>query len=546
MFDTLSSSLTGMSSLFKGSAKTLDESAVQDACQVLRNALLEADVSFRVARQFVKRVREKALSSTQLDGWDAEDQFMGLMHQELRDLLGDAQSPINAVCEEKQGSFTPENPAIIFMCGLQGAGKTTTAAKLALWLKSQDDLPSPLGSSSLEKLQGEGNTCLPPEKPSIVPFLIAADTVRPAAMQQLAILGERLGIGVYTNESATSMLEVVAQGLEHAKEVGATHIIVDTAGRLQADTQTMADLLILKHRHKPTDVLLVVDAMIGQESVNVVEAFHLQIGVTGCVLSKMDGDTKGGAMLSIREATGIAIQFLGTGETPNDLEPFHPDRMAQRLMGMGDLATLFEKAMASHQEASLASVMARVMNGELNFRDYLNVQEGIQKMGGMGTILAMLPMMQMNAQDRHSAGTDHKQKLRQWKALLASMNAQEVQNPSLVLDSASRQARLFRGAGISAEMGQALLGEFSQIFQMAQGFKAFSGFFGGSSNDEAQTLDALASSPEEAVDPEDPMGWGDFFGSFAEEEVTLPATPVGKSHSKPAKPKWKSPFPWGA
>ncbi|MFN9691433.1 MAG: signal recognition particle protein [Vampirovibrionales bacterium] len=542
MFDTLSTSLTGMSSLFKGNAKTLDETSVQDACQVLRNALLEADVSFRVARQFVKRVREKALSAKQLDGWDAEEQFMGLMHQELRDLLGDAQSPLKAVSEEKRDHFTPENPAILLMCGLQGAGKTTTSAKLALWLKSQEiDLPSPLGRG-----QGEGNTSLPLEKPSIVPFLIAADTVRPAAMEQLAILGDSLGIGVYKDESATSMLDVVVTGLQKAKEAGATHVLIDTAGRLQADTDTMADLLILKHRYKPTDILLVVDAMIGQESVNVVEAFHMQIGLSGCVLSKMDGDTKGGAMLSIREATGIPIQFLGTGETPEDLEPFHPDRMAQRLMGMGDLATLFEKAMASQQEASMASVMERVMKGELSFRDYLNLQESIQKMGGMGTILAMLPMMQMNAKDRNSLGADHKQKLRQWKALLASMKAKEVQNPSLVLDSASRQDRLFKGAGLSSEAGKALLDEFSQLFQMAQGLKAFSGFFGSSSNDDAKTIDMTASSPEEAVvDPDDPMGWGDFFGSFGGGDASSLFAPVPKSSKKSAKKKSNSPFPWG-
>lgn len=521
MFDTLSTSLTGMSSLFKGNAKTLDETSVQDACQVLRNALLEADVSFRVARQFVKRVREKALSAKQLDGWEAEEQFMGLMHQELRELLGEAQSPLNAVSEEKRGSFTPENPAILLMCGLQGAGKTTTSAKLALWLKSQ-------------------------EGAEITPFLIAADTVRPAAMEQLAILGDSLGIGVYKDESATSMLDVVATGLQKAKDAGATHVLVDTAGRLQADTDTMADLLILKHRYKPTDTLLVVDAMIGQESVNVVEAFHMQIGLSGCVLSKMDGDTKGGAMLSIREATGIPIQFLGTGETPEDLEPFHPDRMAQRLMGMGDLATLFEKAMASQQEASMASVMERVMKGELSFRDYLNLQESIQKMGGMGTILAMLPMMQMNAKDRNSLGADHKQKLRQWKALLASMKEKEVQNPSLVLDSASRQDRLFKGAGLSSDAGQALLDEFSQLFQMAQGLKAFSGFFGGSSDDDAKTIDMTASSPEEAVvDPDDPMGWGDFFGSFGGDEASSPFVPVPKSSKKSAKKKSNSPFPWG-
>ena len=343
------------------------------------------------------------------------------------------------------------------------------------------------------------------------------------------------------------MLDVVKTGLQAAQKAGATHVIVDTAGRLQADTDTMADLLILKHRHKPTDVLLVVDAMIGQESVNIVEAFHMQIGLSGCILSKMDGDTKGGAMLSIREATGIPIQFLGTGETPNDLEPFHPDRMAQRLMGMGDLATLFEKAMASHQEASMARVMERVMKGELSFRDYLNLQESIQKMGGMGTILAMLPMMQMNAKDRNSLGADHKQKLRQWKALLASMKAKEVQNPSLVLDSASRQDRLFRGAGLSSEAGKALLDEFSQLFQMAQGLKAFSGFFGGSSNDEAETLDLLDSSPEEAVvDSDDPMGWGDFFGSFGGEgEASSPFAPVSKSSKKSSKKKSNSPFPWG-
>ncbi len=545
MFDTLSNSLTGMTSLFKGNAKTLDESAVQDACQVLRNALLEADVSFRVARQFVKRVREKALSAKQLDGWDAEDQFMGLMHQELRDLLGEAQSPLNAIPEDELDAFSVRNPAIILMCGLQGAGKTTTSAKLALWLKSQEIPSAPEREHGNE--QALKNAGISLEKPRIIPFLIAADTVRPAAMEQLAILGDSLGIGVYKDESATSMLDVVATGLQKAKEAGATHVIVDTAGRLQADTDTMADLLILKHRHKPIDTLLVVDAMIGQESVNVVEAFHMQIGLSGCVLSKMDGDTKGGAMLSIREATGIPIQFLGTGETPNDLEPFHPDRMAQRLMGMGDLATLFEKAMTSHQEASMASVMERVMKGELSFRDYLNLQESIQKMGGMGAILALLPMMQMNAKDRNSLGTDHKQKLRQWKALLASMKAKEVQNPSLVLDSASRQARLFKGAGLSSEAGQALIDEFSQLFQMAQGLKAFSGFFGGASNDEAETLDMIASSQEEvAVDPDDPMGWGDFFGSFGgEDEASSPFAPMPKSSKKSSKKKSHSPFPWG-
>jgi signal recognition particle subunit SRP54 len=513
MFDVLSSRLTGVSSLFSSKAKTLEESAIQEACQVLRRALLEADVSYRVVRQFVQRVRQKALDSPALDGWDAEDQFMGLMHQELVALLGDALHPLKALDETV---FTPESPALILMCGLQGAGKTTTSAKLAQWLTTQNKAT---------------------QNDSIRPFLIAADTVRPAAMAQLAILGERLHLPVYKNESATSMLDVVEAGLREAKASGATHVIVDTAGRLQVDTDTMSDLVILKARYQPQDVLLVVDAMIGQESVNVVEAFHTQVGVTGCILSKMDGDTKGGAMLSIREATGIPIQFLGTGETPNALEAFHPDRMAQRLMGMGDLATLFEKAMSSHQDTRMASVTERLMQGKVNFQDYLHLQESIQKMGGLSMILNMLPMMQMNASDRNALGQDHKVKLKQWKALIGSMTEKERLSPRLVLESDSRQSRLFKGAGLDSETGTALITEFSQLFEMAQGLKMMSSFFGGSPDDEVSfQASALLKDDSEDTNEDDPMGWGDFFSLFEEEK------PTQKKQSQ--KKKSPSPFPW--
>ena len=515
MFDLLRSRLTGLSSLFSSKAKTLDESAIQDACQVLRRALLESDVSFRVVRQFVQRVRQKALDSPALDDWDAEDQFMGLMHQELVTLLGEALHPLHAL---EESAFTPESPAVLLMCGLQGAGKTTTSAKLAQWLTTQNHT----------------------QNNSIRPFLIAADTVRPAAMAQLAILGERLNTPVYKDESATSMLDVVQAGINEAKTLGATHVIVDTAGRLQVDTDTMSDLVILKARYQPKDVLLVVDAMIGQESVNVVEAFHTQVGVTGCILSKMDGDTKGGAMLSIREATGIPIQFLGTGETPDALEPFHPDRMAQRLMGMGDLATLFEKAMTSHQETHMASVTERLMQGKVNFKDYLHLQESIQKMGGLSMILNMLPMLQMNASERNALGQDHTLKLKQWKALMSSMTEAERLTPPLVLESESRQSRLFKGSGLSAETGTALITEFSQLFEMAQGLKMMSSFFGGTTEeDEAstKTSNLLDMDVKDASDDEDdPMGWGDFFSMFEEE------TPGKSNPSK--KKKSTSPFPW--
>jgi len=532
MFDLLSGKLTGLGSLF-GEKKKLDDESVQAACQVLRRALLEADVSYRVARQFVKRVRERAISSETLDGFDAEDQFMGLMHQELSNLLGDAQTVLNAVNEES--TFTPEKPAIILFCGLQGSGKTTTSSKLALWLSKQDE--------------------------SIKPFLIAADTVRPAAMEQLAILADRVGVPHYKDLSATKMDTAVKAGIVEAKAKGATHIIVDTAGRLQADTETMAELFLLKQTYKPVDTLLVVDAMIGQEAVNVVEAFNTQIELTGCVLSKMDGDAKGGAMLSVREATGLPIQFIGTGETPDDLEPFHPDRMAQRLMGMGDLATLFEKAMSQQQESSMASISAKLMQGQLNFQDYVGLQESISKLGGIGSILSMLPMMKLDSDTKSKMGQSQVERLRQWRALLCSMKLAEKQNPELVLNSESRQRRLFQGAGITTEAGAGMLSEFGGMYQMARGMKGMMSFFNGdTTDDEPETpiapehdifkmlgMDSEETDSNEletSENPDDPMGWGSFFeamgmdmNDLAEDETT-PASPPKKQKKAP------SAFPW--
>jgi signal recognition particle subunit SRP54 len=502
MLDNLQSGFTGLTSLFEGpKTKKLDEATVQVACQRLRRALIEADVSVRVGRQFVQGVRDAALNAPALKDFDAEDQFMGIMHQELTRLLGETQHPLNSVSTETPA--LPEHPRRILLCGLQGAGKTTTAAKLAHWLKqfrdSDENLPL-----------------------NWKPYLIAADTVRPAAMEQLAVLASRLDIPCFYESGATDMLAVVRAGMKAAEAAGATHIIVDTAGRLQLDTATMADLYLLKKEFPPMDTVLVVDAMMGQESVNVVEAFHTQMGVSGCVLSKMDGDTKGGAMLSIRQATGLPILFLGTGEQHTDLEAFHPDRMAQRLMGMGDMATLMEKAMALQNESSISQLSSRLMEGHLNFQDYVAFQQHLDKLGGMGGIMSMLPMMQMNREQRQSLSSEEGQKMRKWRALLASMKRNEQLQPELLLENSSRQARVFAGAGISMEAGNALLQDFQGMYQMAQGMKAMKQFFSGEGFDAEDDDEEMASnaSPseveqnDEPEDPNDPMGWGDFFSSF--------------------------------
>jgi signal recognition particle subunit SRP54 len=497
MLDNLQVGLSGLGSLFGGKTTKLDEASVQQACQTLRRALMEADVSVRVARQFVQRVRDTALNTPELEGWDAEDQFMGIMHQELTTLLGEAQTPLKSLEVPVSGGSVPR---IILMCGLQGAGKTTTSAKLAKWLSVYQD--------------AEADEATPPLKP----YLIAADTVRPAAMEQLSILATRLGIPCYLDASATDMLSVVTAGIQQAKAYGATHIIVDTAGRLQADSETMADLYLLKKTHPPTDVVLVVDAMIGQESVHVVEAFNTQIGVTGCILSKMDGDTKGGAMLSIRDATGLPILFLGMGEQPDDLEPFHPDRMAQRLMGMGDLATLFEKAMSAQQEGNIAALSGRVMQGQLNFQDYVAFQQHMDKLGGIGGIMSMLPMMKLGKDERQAMTLTQSQKMRQWRAVLDSMKQAEALTPELVLNNENRQARIFAGAGLSLEAGKALLNDFQGMYQMAQSMKAMASFFGGGDSedddDEAISPLGIQADVSHEDDDEDPMGWGEFFSAF--------------------------------
>lgn len=459
MLDLLSSRLKEALNPFKqtpsnGLDATAEAELVQTVVRNVRRALLEADVSLRAVKTFISRFQDGLLDGETgglkaLPDVEPEQQVLALLHQELTALLGKEASPL-ALPEAET-----ETPTVWLLFGLQGSGKTTTAAKLALQQKNG------------------GQT----------PLLVAADTHRPAAIDQLQQLGQRVGVPVFTLPGQTEMGPIVEAALSQARAEKNNLVIVDTAGRLEVDTALMADLLLLERvlassqSASLTEKLLVMDAMVGQQAVGVAEAFETQLGLTGVILTKLDGDARGGVMLSVVEATGRPIKLVGTGETPEALEIFHPERMAGRLLGLGDVATLVERAQSAFDEKQSQGWEAKLKTGQFGLNDFLSLQKTFGKLGSMGQILGMLPIPGIDQTTKDMLSHTSEGQFKKLQVMVSSMTALEREKPELI--TGSRLRRIAKGCGQPQEEISAFLKQFNQMrMMMGQMMQLFGG--GGS------------------------------------------------------------------
>ncbi len=429
MFESLSDKLTNAFKKFKNKGK-LTESDVKEGMREIKLALLEADVNFKVVREFIKTVTERAVGAEVLESLVPAQQVVKIVNEELTNMMGGSQSKL-------QISSSP--PTVVMMVGLQGAGKTTHAGKLA----------------GMYKKQGKR------------PLLVACDVYRPAAIKQLEILGEKLEIPVFSMGDQVSPIEIAKEGLRHAERHGHDMVFIDTAGRLHIDEGLMAELQGIKAAVNPTEILLTVDAMIGQDSVTVAQSFNEQLEVTGVILTKLDGDTRGGAALSIRHVTGKPIKFIGVGEKLDAIEPFHPDRMASRILGMGDVLSLIEKAEQAFDEKKAAELEKKLRQSTFTLDDYLDQFQQMRNMGSLESILSMMPGMKPGA--LKDAKIDEKA-MGRVEAIIRSMTVAERTKPEII--GASRKKRIAAGSGTSVEEVNRLLKQFDQIQKL---MKQFSG-----------------------------------------------------------------------
>ena len=423
MFDALSERLRKTLGTLTGHGR-VSAADVDAAMREVRLALLEADVNFKVVKDFVGRVRERATGADILDSLTAGQQVVKIVNEELVALLsaGDRSFKLTG------------NPAIIILVGLQGSGKTTSAAKLARHLVKMGRRP----------------------------IMVAADPYRPAAADQLAMLGKSLDVPVYRAPTGTSVLGIAKGGMEAARKQVRDTVILDTAGRLTADEPLMKEIADLSAAYKASETLLVIDAMTGQEAVNVATAFHAAVPVTGLILTKIDGDARGGAALSISAVTGLPVKFLGTGEKTDALEPFHPDRLAGRILGMGDVLTLIERAQENYDEKSAAKMAEKLRKNSFTLEDMLDQMEQVSKMGPMGQILEMIPGMggyAKQAQDSVDRGD-----LKRVEAIIRSMTPIERREPNIL--NAARRRRIARGSGTRLQDVNALIKQFGGLQKM--------------------------------------------------------------------------------
>lgn len=432
MFDSLSTRLDDIFTRLRNKGR-LDEKQVDEVLREIRLALLEADVSLKVVKAFVADVRERAAGAEIHKSLSPAQQVIKIVNEALIDILGR---------ESKGLEHSSRPPRVILMAGLQGSGKTTASAKLARLLK------------------GQGRK----------PYLTACDLRRPAAIRQLQVLGEQVGVPVHAEAEATDPAAVAAAALVEARNEGYTDLIVDTAGRMHVDPELMAELGRVADAVEPTETLLVCDAMTGQDAVNVAEAFLQEVDLTGIILTKLDGDARGGAALSMSFVTGCQIKFAGVGEKLSDLEPFHPDRMASRILGMGDVLTLIEKAEQAFDETEAKKMEEKLRKAEFTFEDFLSQMQALKKMGPMSQVLGMLPGMSKLPIDP----ADIDSQLPKVEAIIRSMTQQERNDPSVI--KASRRQRIAKGSGSTIQEVNKLVKQFEQVRKM---MKMMSGGKGG-------------------------------------------------------------------
>jgi len=425
IFDSLSDKLLSSLKKLRGEAR-ITESNIQDAIKEIRLSLLEADVNFKVVKEFIDRVKEKALGQEVLGSISPGQQFVKVVHDELVHVLGGETAEL----------VVRGRPAVIFLVGLQGTGKTTTAAKLARHIRTKYA-----------------------KRPGLVP----ADVYRPAAIDQLKTLGKQNEILVFDSKPTQKPEEILTQAKKWAEDNMIDVIIVDTAGRLQIDEELMQELQRLKEIWEPKEILLVADAMLGQQSVNVAEGFHQRLGLTGLILTKVDGDARGGAALSIRQAVGVPIKFLGTGEKTDALEVFHPDRLASRILDMGDVLSLVEKAQQVIDEKEAREAAKKIGKNQFTVEDFLKQLQMMKKMGGMETLLGMLPGMgQVMKQLKDMAPPD--KELKKIEAIIQSMTKEERRDHRIL--NGSRRLRIAKGSGTQVSDVNKFIRQFEQSQKM--------------------------------------------------------------------------------
>lgn len=430
-FDQLSSKLQEVFKQLKGKGK-LNEKDVKLALREVKLALLEADVNFKVVKQFIKTIEERAVGQEVMESLTPGQQVIKIVNEELVNLMGSTQSKIN---------FAPRGITVIMMVGLQGSGKTTTSGKL----------------SSLVKSQGKR------------PLLVACDVYRPAAIDQLKKVGKQVNVPVFSMGTDANPVNIAEAGVAYAKENNLDVVIIDTAGRLHVDEVLMDELKNIKALVKPQEILLVVDAMTGQDAVNVAESFDQTLGLDGVVMTKLDGDSRGGAALSVKAVTNKPIKYVGMGEKVADLQPFHPERIASRILGMGDVLTLIEKAQQTIDENKAKELEAKFRKAEFNFEDFLDQMQQIKKMGPISQLLGMIPGINSAQLGDIEKQVDDKQMAR-IEAIILSMTREERLNPSLL--NVSRKKRIAKGSGRDIQEVNRLIKQFEQMQTM---MKQFSG-----------------------------------------------------------------------
>jgi signal recognition particle subunit SRP54 len=424
VFDELSQRFEEAVKSLRGQA-SISDTNVEGALKDVRRALLEADVSLPVVREFVDEVRRKAVGTEVVRGISPDQKFIQVVHEQLVETMGGENAPLAA-------GGTAGDPSVVLMAGLQGAGKTTATAKLGLHLKDQ-------GRKTL---------------------LVAADVYRPAAIDQLQTLGGQIGVEVFSLGAEAKPEDIAAAGIEKARAEGFDTVLIDTAGRLQIDTAMMQEMVRIRQAAQPDEVLLVVDSMIGQEAAELTRAFHEQVGITGAVLTKLDGDSRGGAALSIRKVSGAPIKFIGTGEKVEALQPFHPERMASRILGMGDVLTLVEKATKEVELADVERMQRKLQEASFDFSDFVQQMRLIKRMGSLGGLMKMIPGMNKIDDGMLKQG---EQQLKRIEAMIGSMTQAEREDPDLLAASPSRRRRIAGGSGHTPADVDKVLADFQKM-----------------------------------------------------------------------------------
>jgi signal recognition particle subunit SRP54 len=438
LFENLSEKFQGVLKKLRGHGR-ISEGNVEEALREVRLALLEADVNYKVVKDFTAAVREKALGAEVLSSLSPDQHFIKIVHDEMTKMMGG---------QEQDLDLARRPPVPVMLVGLQGSGKTTTCGKLALHLQKRKRRP----------------------------FLVPADVYRPAAIEQLKVLGSQIGIPVFDSPPSGDPVEICRQAVRQADLEGFDTVLLDTAGRLHIDEELMEELRRIKEAVDPAEILLVADAMTGQDAVNVARAFHEKVGLTGVVLTKMDGDARGGAALSIRAVTGAPIKFVGVGEKTDALEPFFPDRMASRILGMGDILTLVEKAQETVDEKKAQELARKIRRSEFTLEDFRDQLVSIRKMGSIEDILGMIPGMGGKMKELKAAAPDEKE-LSRVVAIIDSMTRAERENAKII--NGSRRKRIALGSGTTVQDVNRLLKNFQQAEGMLKRFSKAGGKKGG-------------------------------------------------------------------